>query len=182
MKTAMKVMFVTMAVLGVAGTHAPIAAAQSFEGFRRAWVTTTDGREEQGRITSFTHSGVRMTLPDGTTRSVSLGDVSRIDVPDGLRDGARKGAIVMALWSAVGMLFVASQCGNDCGGMLPLAIVGIPLNAAMGAGIGAFIDAAHVRRHTIYAATSTTSRVAVAPMVTPHGAGVRVSLQWSRRR
>jgi hypothetical protein len=171
-------LFIAMMALVVA----PTAMAQSFEGFKRAWVTTTDGREEHGRITSFTHSGVVMTLPDGTTRSWSLADVSRIDVPDGLRDGVRKGAIVMTVWSAVGMLFIASVCGNHCEGLAPMAIVAVPVNAALGAGVGAFIDAAHVRRNTIYSAMPPKIGVTVSPMVTPRAAGVQVAVAWPRTR
>jgi len=74
-------------------------------------------------------------------------------------------------------------CDGDCGGaVIGMAVVGSAFYIGAGAGMGALIDAARVKRTTLYFKSSSQAPVSFAPILAPHAAGVRVSLQWPRRR
>jgi len=158
------------------------AAAQDHEGVKRkAWVTTTDGRELIGTMTSFTEAGVVVRRKDGQTLRIPMPDVARIDVPDGLGNGARNGAIAGGVLAGLLVAAVVRECDRDCGGYVAgMAVWGSAIYVGVGAGLGTLIDAANVSRSTLYSKSSSVP-VSIAPILAPHAAGVRVSLQWSRR-
>jgi len=143
---------------------------------QRAWVTTTDGREQQGRLTSFSSSGVLLKLPDGTVARLPLTDVLRVEIGDGLGDGARNGAIAGAIVGLLPVIAFAADCDYGCntGAFVVTAEV---LYAAMGAGIGVAIDALRHGRETIYS-SSVPRPVAFAPVVTPKRVGMQVAIRW----
>jgi hypothetical protein len=159
------------------------AAAQNRAGIeQKAWVTTTDGQELQGKMTSFTDAGVLLREKGGQTRTIALRDVARIDVPDGLGNGTRNGAIGGSVLAGLLVLSIASFCDRDCGGeAVGMAVAGSAIYIGAGAGIGALIDAARVKRQTLYVRSSSASAVRITPMLGPHAAGIQFSLQWPRR-
>src|SRR6476620_10298094 len=89
---------VAVAVLSVA-LRPSLAEAQTTNfGNQKAWVTTTDGQEQKGRLTSITPAGVQLRLPDGRVTTLPMNTVQRVDVRDGLGNGARNGAIAGAIF------------------------------------------------------------------------------------
>jgi hypothetical protein len=158
------------------------ASAQTANfGSQKAWVTTVDGREQQGRLTSFTPSGVVLRLPDGQLATLPMRDVLRVEVKDGLGNGACNGAVGGLLMSAMFVASITSLCDGDCSGIGPFVVTGIVAYTAMGTGIGVAIDAMRGKRQSIYSASSATS-IAIAPMVTRRSAGVNVAVRWPNRR
>jgi hypothetical protein len=169
---------VTMAA-GLLTVSPSIASAQAADfGNQKVWVTTVGGREQQGRLTSFTSSGVQLRLPDGSVTTLPMSDVQRVEVRDGLGNGARNGAIAGALFMVPLLAEIASECHGDCYATGPFLVSATLAYVAMGAGIGVGVDALRHGRKTIYSASAAPAPVAIAPIVTKGGAGVRVGIRW----
>ncbi len=141
-------------------------------------MTTEDGKEQEGRLVSFTPAGVQLKLPNGTVVAVPMNTIQRVDVRDGLGNGARNGAIAGGLIGLLSVIAFKSDCGHECDdGYVAFAVTALLAYTAMGAGVGAGIDALIHGRETIYS-SKAPRQVAVAPLITPHGAGVRVGVRW----
>ena len=106
-------------------------------------IQATSGAALNGRLMELGGEAVRI-LVDGQTRELSLTDVRRIDLDkrDSLKNGAVIGAIVLGGWCAL-------VCGQGLGTGAQL-IPAVAANAAVGALIGAGIDAGRRERTTIY--------------------------------
>ena len=108
-------------------------------------------------------------------------DVARIDVPDGLGNGARNGAIVGGVLAGLLVATVVSECDRNCGGFVAgVAVWGSAIYVGAGAGIGTLIDAGNVSRSTLYSKSSSVAPVSITPILSPHAAGVQLSLRWPR--
>ena len=101
------------------------------------------GREINGRLVELSADAVRI-LVGGKARDLPLTDVRRIDIErsDSLKNGAVIGAIVLGGWCAL-------VCGQGLG-TGPQLVPAVAANAAVGALIGAGIDAGRRERTTIY--------------------------------
>ena len=84
-------------------------------------------------------------LEQGTSRDIPLAAVTRIDARgDSVKNGAIIGAVVLGAWCA---LICPQGLDGYSNNQLPY-ILGV--NIALGAAVGAGIDAMHVGRTTIY--------------------------------
>ena len=134
-----------------------------------AWITDSTGLEEKTRIARVSPDLVTTTVGD-RVRELNASDVRRVRVrrPDSLLNGALIGA-----GSAVASgLFVClltepwENCRDDVGPMLRIGAVG----AAIGAGIDALIRG----RKTIYEAGRPAARIQAAPIVGHRALGVQM--------
>ena len=135
-------------------------------GLQRVRVTLAkSGREINGRLVELSADAVRI-LVGGKARDLSLTDVRRIDIErsDSLKNGAVIGAIVLGGWCAL-------VCGQGLGTGAQL-IPAVAANAAVGALIGAGIDAGRRERTTIYPRQTVFSHSDLSP---------RVAISYNRR-
>jgi uncharacterized protein (DUF2249 family) len=139
------------------------------------YVTTTDGKEVQGKLAAVSVSSIQLLLRDTSTRDFREADVTRIRAKDPLWNGMLIGAGVVGFFS-----FAL----NDASCIEPYASPscvkvsrgrGIAIGAAIGAALGAGIDMLHRRR--VFRGTSSRrgASLFIAPVVTPKVLGVRVS-------
>lgn len=134
-------------LVGAAGT---VAFAQTADALSRsvrdsAVVTVTfDGEAEPVRGILRDISDSALTLDtDGGLRHFEMATVRKVDRKgDSLVNGTLIGAIVLGGWCA-------AVCGQGTGGSLSYGAVVVG-NAAIGAGIGALIDAARDGQTTVY--------------------------------
>ncbi|MEW5983739.1 MAG: hypothetical protein AB1806_15410 [Acidobacteriota bacterium] len=133
-------------------------------------VTDSGGQEIKARITGLSPTSLAL-LVDGDRREFTEKDVQKImqKRSDSLQDGALAGFCTGAgLWA----LAMALE-GEWHGGWM---LLGAAYMGGVGAGIGVGIDAMINTWQPIYAKpASSASRVTLAPMLAPGGAGVRVS-------
>jgi hypothetical protein len=104
-------------------------------------------------------------------------DVLRVDVKDGLGNGARNGAIGGLVMSLPVVITFASYCDGNCHGVGPFLVASTLTYVALGTGVGVAIDAMRSGRQSIYSA-SAPAAVAVAPMLSGKARGVRVTFSW----
>jgi hypothetical protein len=138
-----------------------------------AWITDSVGHEEKMRITRVSADVVTTTGGD-RVRELSAADVTRVRVrrPDSLINGALIGA-GSAVASGLFLCHLTEpweNCRDDVGPMLRIVAVG----AAIGAGIDALIRG----RKTIYQAGRPAARIQAAPVLGRRAAGVQVSLTF----
>lgn len=101
-------------------------------------------------------------------RRVRFDDIDRIyREGDSLGNGALIGMGVLGGWCA----YICGQ-GLNSGENAVLAVI---VNGALGAGIGALIDASHTGTTTLYRRRPT---VRVGPMTSRHAAGIRATVTW----
>ena len=114
------------------------------------------GREINGRLVELSDDAVRI-LVGGKARDLPLTDVQRIDIErsDSLKNGAVIGAIVLGGWCAL-------VCGQGLGTGAQL-VPAVAANAAVGALIGAGIDASRRERTTIYPRPALSERTGQSP-------------------
>jgi hypothetical protein len=108
------------------------------------YVRSVGGDEVRGQLLRLGPETLTL-LEQGTSRDIPLAAVTRIDARgDSVKNGAIIGAVVLGAWCA----FICPQ-GLDgySNNQLPY-ILGV--NIALGAAVGAGIDAMHVGRTTIY--------------------------------
>jgi hypothetical protein len=95
------------------------------------WLTTVDGRETRGVVLSTGGSAVTLETRGGT-RVTAFGDIGRIQRPDRVGDGFRRGTWIGALAGAAVLTLASVGCEGDCMSPMGPAVVG----GAFGAGIG----------------------------------------------
>jgi hypothetical protein len=101
-------------------------------------------------------------------RHVRFADITRIyREGDSLGNGALIGMGVLGGWCA----YICGQ-GLNSGGHAVLAVL---VNGAIGAGIGALIDASHTGTTTLYRRRPT---VRVGPAASPRGVGISAAVTW----
>ena len=113
--------------------------------------------------------GDALTVDAGSgMRRIAFADVSRISRKgDGVGNGALIGMAVFGGWCA----YVCGQ-GLDSGGQAVLAVL---VNASVGAGIGALIDAGHAGTTTLY---QRPANVRVGASASPRHVGIRMTMAW----
>jgi hypothetical protein len=137
------------------------------------WITDATGREEKTRITRVSTDVLTAIVDDGV-RHLRAADVTRVRVrrSDSLIDGALIGAGT----AVASGLFVChltepwENCRDDVGPMLRIG--------ALGAAIGAGIDALLRDRKTIYEASRPAARMQAAPIVGRRTAGLQISVAF----
>lgn len=137
------------------------------------WITDRAGREEKTRIVDLSGDTVT-TRTDDSTRRFRTADIARVSArrSDSVLNGALIGAGAAV---ASGLLLCRAtepweNCRDDYGPMLRIG--------AIGAGIGAGIDALIRGRKTIYEADPGTARVQASPLIGRRGAGLQVSVSF----
>jgi hypothetical protein len=138
-----------------------------------AWITDSTGLEEKTRIASVSPDLVTTTVGD-RVRELNASDVRRVTVrrPDSLLNGALIGA-GSAVASGLFLCHLTEpweNCRDDVGPMLRIGAVG----AAIGAGVDALIRG----RKTIYEAGRPAARIQAIPIVGRRAAGLQVSLAF----
>jgi hypothetical protein len=140
-------------------------------------ITELSGVATQGKIVKLSESSL---LLSGFLRDVSSRQVLQVErmTKDTLGDGTAAGALVGTASGAALLLAVCnsrfSPCRNHPGGVA--ATLGI--TAAIGAGIGALIDAGAMKTEIVYRASKQTSRFYVAPYLTSRSKGVQLSVKF----
>jgi hypothetical protein len=137
------------------------------------WVTPTGGPEAKARVLSV--SGETLTtMTDGEVSELRLADLTRVRArrSDSLLDGALIGA-----GAAVGSgLFMCTRF--EPWDICTANVASILRVGAVGAGIGAGIDALIRGRKTIYEAPRSSTRLHVIPLVQRRGAGAVVTVTF----
>jgi hypothetical protein len=136
-------------------------------------VTERGGTVTKGRIVAVTDSSLLLRAR-GVLRDLSETDVVEIRQrrSDSLTNGAKYGAIAGGAFGILGALLVSGDC-IGCG----VAVAG--MYTAMGAGIGAGIDALIVRQKTIFTINRISSnRISLRPLLSPNGNGLTLSFSF----
>ncbi len=140
------------------------------------YITDAGGRELAGKLIDLPDGSLRLETGQGP-RDIPRANVRSVAVRehDSLRNGALIGLVAGVL---AGGALAASICSEDgCGG--GGVVVGVALYGAMGAGIGAGIDALTPgRKVVIYRAQSgeRAPTVSLSPVLTPRRQGLAVSV------
>ena len=141
---------------------------------RTVWLTDATGRETRARIVSVTDGIVTTANTNNARGTLRLGDVRRLRVrrADPVLNGALIGAgSAIATGLAVCTLTEPwVNCRDDVG-----SIVGI---GALGAAVGAAVDALLRDRHTMFDASAGRPRLDAAPLVTRDKLGVKIALRF----
>jgi len=149
----------------------------------KVWVTTSDGREQEGSVESVTPTQLVLRI-DAGTRLIPLGEVRRIEGRDPLGNGIRNGAIAGAAALGGFGLFLSQALCEVSDGCLRNDLVPLIKIAGLGAGIGmasgALIDYAIQGRRLLYSSSNSPIVLQVMPHLTAHSVGARVSFTWGR--
>jgi hypothetical protein len=169
----------TALFVAMAATAQPSVANAQTSGERKVWVTSADGREQQGTLVSFTPDQVSLRQARGQVTAIPFREIRLIEAKDGVGDGARRGAIAGAVVYGTALLLIAADC-EGCSGFGPFAFSAIVGGSLLGAGVGACLDATVTRREVMFSASAPGQRVSVTPVLSPKAAGVRVAFAWSK--
>ena len=140
---------------------------------KTVWITDTNGREEKARVVSLT-GDILTTAVGDEMRRLSASEVTRVRQRrhDSVLNGALIGAGVLVTTGLVmcNLMEPWENCRDDVGPMLTLG--------AVGAGIGAAIDALIRGRETTYDTTAGAARLRVAPVLAARTKGVRFTVAF----
>ena len=198
-RRAMPCRFVVWAIVPflalASGTAAAQTAATSFDALQSRVkpgdvvdVTETSGRKSHGRINQFSQSAleivVRKTGPDGRDTLVPMRlaerDVRqvRVEHPDSILNGTLIGAAIGGGPFLVVGVAAASVGGGSCGSDSNVCLgVGL-ITGAIGAGVGAMIDASKHRRTTVFDTRSRSAVLQLSPVLSPSVRGLQVSMRF----
>ena len=154
-----------------ATTFSDIASSGHVKAGASLVVTDSSGQRISGKLT--TVSGDTLSIrTDGRTRTFTNQDVR--EVQHRLNDSKIEGAMIglAAGWVAPAVVCTSRSVSSESLGCVldTLLFGGLP-----GLVIGAAIDAAHTKTVTVFRA-SARPRIAVAPIVTARGVGIRASV------
>jgi hypothetical protein len=114
------------------------------------YVRSVGGDEARGQLLRLGPDTLTL-LEQGTSRDIPLAGITRIDARgDSVKNGAIIGAVVLGAWCAL----ICPQGLDGYSSQLPY-VLGV--NIALGAAVGAGIDAMHVGRTTIYQTGAVTA-------------------------
>lgn len=155
-----------------------LATFSQIEVGQTAWVTMADGHLWKGTIVDMSMTTVDLARA-GVTTSLPLADVRKIEAPDRITDGAKRGAYI-GLSAGIPM-FIGSWAwcdgGSDCAGWaIAAGAVWSGIGAGMGALIGAIADSFHEGRRVVYEAGKPS--LSIAPIVSRHGTGMGAVIRW----
>ena len=170
-------------VFSFAGTREAAAQeASSFEQLQvlvgsddEVTVTEADGKRTRGRIIELSPSSLHLSV-NGTPRRLNEAQILEIRQhgPDPIGNGAKKGALIgLGFGAAMGALRCAVERG-----FCALAPLTVGIYSALGAGIGAGVDALRKGERTVYRAPVTASSrgLHVTPVVGRDQKGLRLSI------
>ena len=131
------------------------------------YVTDLAGQRRKGTVQEA--SGAGLSFTDGT-RSWTLAnaEIQKIELQEPLRNGAAYGMATIAGIVAVGCAAVGSRPG-ECAFAMIYSLPGL----AIGAGIGAFVDA-----HQHEAVYDRRTYAAVVPLVSREQLGAQLAVRW----
>lgn len=180
----------------VAGASVPVgrypvwessAADGPLSGLRpgqRAWVTMTDGRAHEGRVTSVARRTLDLALAESSI-VLPTTDIRRIETPDSLANGVKWGALAGgSVMGTLTTIFAVAYCGGggDCGNPVGLVLVTTGLGAGLGALGGAIVDRFIDGRQIVYESGSSGPEVGVAPLIVKSGGGLVGRIGWGGGR
>jgi hypothetical protein len=143
----------------------------------RIWVTTADGRTLEGQVGDVSPASIEVLQRSGST-TIGMTEVQRVMVPDGVSDGAVRGALAggagMGLFAGRYATAIC-ECHDNTAVVITMAFAG--LGAGSGALIGAIADSFHAGRRTIFDRTSGTNAT-IAPIVTRSQFGATAAFRW----
>ena len=169
-------------LVGASNAIAQVVTMPKVKPGQTVWVTRQDGTIVMGNVKAVAETG--LALRDGNQEtSLPLADIQQVETTDSLTNGIIIGVIptslLFGLGAGLGASYGSLASGEpDNGGANRAAVVGLVVGAGIGALIGAAIDHAIHGRRVIYRARRNDTAFAIAPMVDPHGARLRVSLRW----
>jgi hypothetical protein len=134
------------------------------------YITDDTGRRAKGRVTQLSASSVGLQ----PSRQFDATAIQKIEVSDTIWDGASMGAFVSIL--PAGLVSFAS-CIESCSTFLAFSAGGWGV-IAVGAVVGALIDASVLRNAYRRTEPGASRRVRWAPVLTGRGKGVQVSIQF----
>ena len=168
--------------LGASPAFAQVATMAKVKPGQTVWATRPDGTTIRGKVIAIAETGLE--LKDGDRQiSLQLADIQRIETRDSLRNGAIIGAIPTAFLFGLGATAASlydctlSDAGCNDGGS-GAVVAGALVGAGIGALIGAGIDRAIPGRRLLYRAPGAPARLTIAPIASPRGAGVAMSVRW----
>jgi hypothetical protein len=143
---------------------------------KRVRVTKVGDGQLTGDLMSLTASEV-VVRRNNRVESIPLNEVRKVEK---VSHHERLGALIGSAFAGLMWIDIArtrDTCADCEDGPLAAAMM-TPVAIGAGAGIGAIVNAATRNRHLLYAAPGASSAVRVAPIVSPHGAGVGITAQW----
>jgi hypothetical protein len=140
------------------------------------YVTDAARTQTEGQLVRLSDDSITL-LVHGQEREFARGDIRQIvRRGDSSANGALIGAGVMGAWMLVATATSSSDPSNDVNYGAGAAITLGATIVALGAGVGALIDRAHVGKTTIY--RSKSAAVTASPLLVNRAAGVRFVLSF----
>ena len=142
---------------------------------RNVWVGHVNGSRATGTLIALSSTEVVIRESTGE-RHLALRDVDRVErVSHPVRNGALWAAVVAGGTAAALSSLLESAGRDDAAGFV---VAWTALAWTIGAGIGAAIGAATRDDRVLYRTPRSSAFVAVAPVASVSGAGVRLSVAW----
>jgi hypothetical protein len=149
----------------------------------RVWVTTGDGREQEGTLASISSSELILVV-GAATQSIPFASVRRLEARDSLVNGMRNGAIVGGAALGGFGVFVSHALCEIPDGCFPQDLAPILLLAGMGAGAGiaagALVDHVIEGRRVLYSSPGPPVVIRFGPSLFPPAVGMHISVAWGR--
>ncbi len=144
---------------------------------QRVWLTTDDGRVFDGHVGDVTSSSIEILQRSGRA-TIDVARVRRLEVPDSIRDGVKRGALIGGLGMGIYTGIIAtSLCECHDGTNILVTVTFAGFGAGSGALLGGIIDKLHVGRQTIFDRTRGTTMM-IAPVLTPSRLGAAAAIRW----
>jgi hypothetical protein len=142
-----------------------------------AWITMADGVEWIGEVLNVTTTSIQLRRIDGTV-ALPLVGVRLIKAPDSVKNGAKRGAIVGALFAIPAVFAGYEFCDGGAGCAVGFGLVSGGIGAGIGAIVGVMIDSLMESQRVVYDASKPKGRPKLAPIVAPHALGLAGGIQW----
>jgi hypothetical protein len=144
---------------------------------QHVWITRIDGTEAAGTVRSIDRDGLLIATAAGV-ELVRASDVRRIERPDGVGDGTKRGTAIGAASAAGLFAILGASCRGDCMSTPGGLIVGAVWGAGLGAAFGAVVDGLHRNRQTVFERVVPAHTVTVVPLIGAGSAGVTTRVEW----
>ena len=170
-------------VLGAAPAFAQVATMLDVKAGQNVWATRMDGTTIKGKVIAIAATGLQLQEDEYVT-SLPIADIYQIEERDPLKNGAVNGAGVGAIAGGLGAYLgltlgcITSNADRCSRGPTAFVVMGALSGAGIGALVGAGIDRAIESRRLLYYRSWPAAALTIAPVVSPHGARVGVSLRW----
>jgi hypothetical protein len=144
---------------------------------QHVWITRTIGIEIAGSVSSIDQDELFLVTSAGVVL-VRASDVQRIERPDRIGDGTKRGTAIGAASAAGLFAILGASCRGDCMNTSGALIAGAGWGAGLGAAFGAVVDGLHRNRETVFERTSPAQTVTVVPLIRAGSAGVTARVAW----